>query len=136
MSRELIESIVSHNMLEANDMVEAKLAEIRERKLYEMKRMFAAKMNEAMGGQDPKELRAKGYRRAIDVLGLSPYDKAKEEKKKREQAKAEREKAKETPRDASSMGKSSDETKDMSVTKLKKISKVAVLSKDLEPVRL
>lgn len=29
-------------MLEANDMVEAKLAEIREKKLYEMKRMFAA----------------------------------------------------------------------------------------------
>ena len=42
MSRQLVESILSNNMLEANDMVEAKLAEIRDCKVYEMKRMFAA----------------------------------------------------------------------------------------------
>ena len=71
-------------MLEANDMVEAKLAEIREKKLYEMKRMFQA---EAFGGQNPKDVKQKpGYRgRASDILGLSPYDKAREERKKREQ---------------------------------------------------
>ena len=64
MSRELIESIVSNNMLDANDMVEAKLAEIRERKLYEMKRMFAA---EAFGRPSPDEQRAAGRVRASDV---------------------------------------------------------------------
>jgi hypothetical protein len=73
MSRQLIESIVSNNMLEANDMVEAKLAEIRERKMYEMKRMFAAKMHEAAGGGMTKsEMEAKrkaGYKKASDVLG-------------------------------------------------------------------
>jgi hypothetical protein len=65
MSRELIESIISNNMLEANDMVEAKLAEIRERKIYEMKRIFAA---EAFGRRPtPDEQRAAGRKRASDV---------------------------------------------------------------------
>ena len=48
-------------MLEANDMVEAKLAEIRERKMYE-----------AAGGMTKAEMEAKrkaGYRKASDVLG-------------------------------------------------------------------
>ena len=69
MSRELIESIVSNNMLEANDMVEAKMAEIRERKMYEMKRMFAS---EAFGGltkQEIEDRRKAGYKKASDVLG-------------------------------------------------------------------
>ena len=70
-------------MLEANDMVEAKLAEIRERKMYEMKRMFAAKMYEAFGGKSVKQLRDLGFRPASEVLGLSPYDKGREEAKKK-----------------------------------------------------
>ena len=59
-------------MLEANDMVEAKLAEIRERKLHEMKRMFAAKMHEGVGGLTKAEVEARkkaGYKKASDVLG-------------------------------------------------------------------
>ena len=59
-------------MLEANDMVEAKLAEIRERKIYEMKRMFAAKMHEGVGGLTNAEIEARkkaGYKKASDVLG-------------------------------------------------------------------
>lgn len=59
-------------MLEANDMVEAKLAEIRERKIYEMKRMFAAKMHEGVGGLTKAEVEARkkaGYRKASEVLG-------------------------------------------------------------------
>lgn len=79
MSRQLIESIVAGDMIEANDMVEATLAQIRERKLYEMKRMFAAKMDEVFGGLSPEDiaLRKKaGYRKAADVLG-DPWDKRK-----------------------------------------------------------
>lgn len=68
MSRQLIESIISNNMLEANDMVEAKMAEIRERKMYEMKRMFAS---EAFGGLTKDEIEARkkaGYVKAADIL--------------------------------------------------------------------
>lgn len=67
-------------MLEANDMVEARLAEIRERKIYEMKRMFAAKMHEGVGGLTNKEIEARkkaGYKKASDVLG-DPRDKKSE----------------------------------------------------------
>ena len=56
-------------MLEANDMVEAKMAEIRERKMYEMKRMFAS---EAFGGLTKQEIEARkkaGYKKASEVLG-------------------------------------------------------------------
>ncbi len=59
-------------MLEANDILEAKLAEIREKKMYEMKRMFAAKMYEGVGGLTKAEVEARikaGYRKASDVLG-------------------------------------------------------------------
>jgi hypothetical protein len=76
MSKDLIESIIAGNMIEANDMVEAKLAEIRERKMYEMKRMYGAQMNEVLGGMSPEELAAKkkaGYRKASDVYG-DPYE--------------------------------------------------------------
>lgn len=58
-------------MLEANDMVEAKLAEIRERKMYEMKRMFAAKMEEGVGGLTLAQVQARkelGWKRASEVL--------------------------------------------------------------------
>ena len=75
-------------MLEANDMVEAKLAEIRERKIYEMKRMFAAKMDEVFGSKSVKQLRDMGYVKASDPvekggLGLSPYDVAQKKSKAR-----------------------------------------------------
>lgn len=76
MSRQLIESIVSGNMLEASDMLEAKLNEIRERKMYEMKRMYAAEAQSSEPYISPKtraEL-AKGRRKASDVLGSHPYD--------------------------------------------------------------
>lgn len=69
MSRHLVESIISKNMLEASDVVEAKLAEIREKKIYEMKRMMQA---EAFGGLTKAEIEARkkaGYRKAADVLG-------------------------------------------------------------------
>ena len=75
-------------MLEANDMVEAKLAEIREKKIYEMKRMFAAKMDEVFGSKSVKQLRDMGYVKASDPvekggLGLSPYDVAQKKSKAR-----------------------------------------------------
>jgi hypothetical protein len=69
MSRQLVESILSKNMLEANDIFEAKLKDIREKKMYEMKRMFQA---EVFGGLTPAEIEARkkaGYRKAADVLG-------------------------------------------------------------------
>ena len=87
-------------MLEANDMVEAKLAEIRERKIYEMKRMFAAKMDEAYGGLTNAEIEARkkaGYKKASEVLGdprkeqLSDATKKyREERKKAEKKKEEK----------------------------------------------
>lgn len=91
MSKQLIESILSGNMLEANDMVEAKMAEIREKKMYEMKRMYASSMSEALGGLSMKEIEARkkaGYVKASAPkekggLGLSAYDLGQEEKKKR-----------------------------------------------------
>lgn len=72
MSKQLIESIVSGNMLEASNVVEKKLEEIRQQKMYEMKRMYAAKLDEVLGpwqpGGHPDELRARGYRRAAPEL--------------------------------------------------------------------
>jgi len=84
-------------MLEANDMVEAKLAEIRERKIYEMKRMFAAKMHEAAGGGISKaELEAKrqaGYVPAHQKLGDPRKEQLSDATKKyREERKAEKKK--------------------------------------------
>lgn len=80
MSRELIESITAGNLLDANDILEAKLAQIRERKLHEMKRMYSAQLDEVLGafapGGDPDELRAKGYRPAADELDRREKEKA------------------------------------------------------------
>lgn len=79
MSRQIIESIIAGDMIEANDMVEATLAQIRERKLYEMKRMFAAKMDEVFGGLSPEQIAQRkkaGYKKAADVLG-DPWEKRK-----------------------------------------------------------
>jgi hypothetical protein len=72
MSKQLIESILSGNMLEANDMVEAKMAEIRERKMYEMKRMYAARMDEIFGALTKADIAARkkaGYKKASEILG-------------------------------------------------------------------
>lgn len=88
MSKQLIESIVSGNMLEASDVVEAKLDEIRQQKMYEMKRMYAAKLDEVIGnfapGGDPDELRAKGYKKAAPELErrAAAAEKAKKKAKK------------------------------------------------------
>lgn len=76
MSRQLVESITSKNMIEASDVFEAKIAKIMERKMYEMKRMMQA---EVFGGLTPAEIEARkkaGYRKAADVLG-DPRDKRK-----------------------------------------------------------
>ncbi len=92
----LIENILDKNFVVAEDHLYERLGAILEKKLYEKKRMVAADMDEAFGGQNPEELRKKGYRRAIDVLGLSPYDKSREEKKQRERqalARAKKEKS-------------------------------------------
>ena len=64
-----------------------------ERKMYEMKRMYAAKMDEAIGGLsgvggNPDELRAKGYKKAAPELERrknetkAAYKQAKKEYKK------------------------------------------------------
>ena len=70
----LIENILSNNLVEANKILETRLSEIQEQKLYEAKRELAARLDEVMGGrtiaQAEKEMRARGKepRRASDVL--------------------------------------------------------------------
>lgn len=69
MSRQLVESIVAGNMLEASDVVSAKLNEIRACKMYEMKKMYQA---EAFGGLTKAEIEARkkaGYVKASEILG-------------------------------------------------------------------
>jgi len=73
----LIESIVNKELVSAKSIFEARMNEIRDQKLYEAKRCLGAQLDEVLGRKDIAALRAKGYRRAIDVLGLSPYDKRK-----------------------------------------------------------
>lgn len=107
----LVENILSGNLTEANELFESRIDEIMECKLYEEKRRVAAKLDEAFGGKEPAELRKKGYRRAIDVLGLSPYDQAKadrdEKLKKAKAAEEPKQEPKPEPaRDASAMAKS------------------------------
>lgn len=94
MSHKLIESILDKNFVLAENHLHDRLNTIREQKLLEVKKQVAAQMDEVLGGRDPKELRAKGYVRASAPkeqggLGLSPYDRGKEEAKKKA---AEREK--------------------------------------------
>lgn len=93
MSKHIVESIVSGNMLDASDMLEAKLEEIRDRKLYEMKRMYAA---EAFGGYSLAQIKAdlasgKKVRASAPKekggLGLSPYDQLKMKQKQKEREK-------------------------------------------------
>lgn len=90
MSRHLVESITSKNMLEANAVFEAKIAEIMERKMYEMKRMMQA---EAFGAYSLAQIKAdlasgKKVRASAPKekggLGLSPYDQMKMKQKQKE----------------------------------------------------
>lgn len=73
--RELVESILTGNNVEAHRLFEARLNDIREKKLYEAKRNLAAQMNEVLDGktraQAEKEIRARGMipRKASDVYG-------------------------------------------------------------------
>lgn len=75
MSIELINSIIDGNYVLANQLFEERLSDIQEKKLYEVKRMFAANLNEVLGGktraQAEKEIRARGMvpRKASDVYG-------------------------------------------------------------------
>lgn len=73
MSIDLINSIANGDYVTANRLFEERLSDIQEKKLYEAKRMFAADLNEVLGGktraQAEKEIRARGMtpRRASDV---------------------------------------------------------------------
>jgi hypothetical protein len=83
----LVESILSGDYSEANQLFADRIDHIKECKLYEAKKQLQA---EAFGGKSPEQIKSQpGYRgRASDVLGLSPYDKSREDKKKRIAAQA------------------------------------------------
>lgn len=69
--RELVESILTGNNVEAHRLFESHLNDIREKKLYEAKRNLAAQMNEVLGGLTKAEIEARkkaGYRKASEVL--------------------------------------------------------------------
>lgn len=73
MSIDLINSVIDGDYVSANRLFEERLSDIQEKKLYEVKRMFAAELNEVLGGktraQAEKDIRARGMtpRRASDV---------------------------------------------------------------------
>lgn len=70
--RNLVESILEGNLLEAKEFFDEKMEIIREQKLYEEKRMISAQMDEVAGSLTPAEVEAKkkaGYSKAADVLG-------------------------------------------------------------------
>lgn len=74
MSKQLIESIIDDNLVEAKDIFAERMEEILECKLYEAKRMIQAELNEAKpgGGFTTSEIEARkkaGFRRASEVLG-------------------------------------------------------------------
>lgn len=75
MSIKLLESIINGDYVSANRLFEERLSNIKEKKIYEAKRMFAADLNEVLGGktraQAEKEIRARGMvpRKASDVYG-------------------------------------------------------------------
>ena len=93
-------------MLEANDMVEAKLAEIRERKMYEMKRMYAARMDEIFGALSKADIEARrkaGYKKASEVLG-DPREKERKSKRLNPNAKILKHKVSEEALDEAGLG--------------------------------
>lgn len=102
----LIENILSNNLVEANKLLEERLAEIQECKLYEAKRILAAQMDEAVLrtgksiAQAEKEMRAKGLtpRRASDVLSDPREGKPKTEPKKKSLSKMIRDKLARKPK--------------------------------------
>lgn len=68
-STNLIEHIITGNFVSANELLEQKMLEIQEKKLYEKKRMIQA---EAFGGLTKDEIESRkkaGYKKAADVLG-------------------------------------------------------------------
>lgn len=80
MSKELLENILNKDFVLAESYIDDRLNSIMEKKLYEKKRMIAAKMDEAFGGLTKAEIQARkeaGYRKAADVLGDPRKDKLK-----------------------------------------------------------
>lgn len=76
MSRDLIESIIDGDHIRSRSILEEKLNLIREKKMYEVKRMVATEISEAsFGRMNVADKRAQGYVPAHEKLGLSPYDK-------------------------------------------------------------
>lgn len=68
----LIENILNEDYVSAKEIFESRLDEIMAQKIYEMKRMIAANMDESVGGLTKAEIEARkkaGYRKASDVLG-------------------------------------------------------------------
>lgn len=90
MSIELVEAIINGDLVNAQDIFEQRLNDIREGKLYEEKRRLAA-LDEIFGGMTKKDVedrRERGYKRASEVLGdptrkLKPLVKLKPVKKKK-----------------------------------------------------
>jgi len=66
---DLLESILNKDLVSAKEIFESRMDVIAEKKLYEAKRRLSAELHEGLVGRDPKTLRAKGYRKATDVLG-------------------------------------------------------------------
>lgn len=69
MSIDLINSVINGDYVSANRLFEERLANIQEKKLYELKRMMQA---EVFGGLSKDEIEARrkaGYRKASEVLG-------------------------------------------------------------------
>lgn len=69
--RELVESILTGNNVEAHRLFESRLNEIREKKLYEAKRNLAAQMDEVLGGLTKAEIAdrvKRGFVKASKVL--------------------------------------------------------------------
>ena len=67
----LVESIMADDLLSASEIFENKLAEIMEKKLYEVKRRVAADIQEVFGALSKKDIedrRKAGYRKASEVL--------------------------------------------------------------------
>jgi hypothetical protein len=72
MSEHLVESIIDKNYVLSENILRERLNAIMEKKLYEKKRMVAAKMDEALGGMTQKEIddrKKAGYKKASEVLG-------------------------------------------------------------------
>jgi len=63
----LVESIISGDYTVAKELFEDRIGNIKERKMYEKKRMVAAEMDEAMGGKSIAQARAD-----IEARGMTP----------------------------------------------------------------